>query len=161
MVAKGGASLLLDEARESLVTRLLPLATLLTPNLPEAEALTGLRAGRREDLPRLAQRLLELGPRAVLVKGGHYPGDAVTDVLALRDGSVRHFEGPRIHTRSDHGTGCTLASAIATGLGAGLGMADAVARARGYLEGALRAAPGFGGGHGPLHHGWTLSRMPG
>jgi len=158
MVAKGGATLLLDEARHALVERLLPLATVLTPNLPEAEALTGLRATQAQDLPLLAKRLLELGPRAVLVKGGHFPGDTVVDVLCLRDGTVRTFEGPRIETRSNHGTGCTLASAIATGLGAGLPMADAVGRARVYLEGALRAAPGFGGGHGPLHHAWTLPR---
>lgn len=158
MVAKGGESLLLDEARGSLVTKLLPLATLLTPNVPEAETLTGLRATRSEDLPILAERLLELGPKAVLVKGGHLDGDSVVDVLRTRDGMARSFEGPRIDTRSNHGTGCTLASAIATGLGAGLPMEEAIGRARVYLEGALRAAPGFGAGHGPLHHGWTLSR---
>lgn len=158
MLAKGGEPLLLDEARAALVTRLLPMASLLTPNLPEAEALTGLRATNSEDLAKLAERLLEFGPKAVLVKGGHLPGATVVDVLRTRDGSLRRFEAPRVATRSNHGTGCTLASAIATGLGSGLPIEDAVLAARAYLMGALCAAPGFGAGHGPLHHGWRFSQ---
>lgn len=160
MVAKGGQPLLMDEARGALVSELLPRATLITPNVPEAEVLTGLRVRHEDDLVRAGQRLLELGPRAVLVKGGHLPGDLVVDVLVTRSGEPRRFAGPRISTRSTHGTGCTLASAIATGLGAGLSFEDAIGRARAYVEGALRRAPGFGAGHGPLHHGWTLAEIP-
>lgn len=157
MIAKGGAPLLLDEARAALVSQLLPMATLLTPNLPEAEALTGHRATTSDGLAELAERLLNLGPKAVLVKGGHLPGSPVVDVLRTREGLVRRFESPRIDTRSDHGTGCTLASAIASKLGAGSTLEDAVASARDYLTCALRAAPGFGAGHGPLHHGFGFS----
>lgn len=158
MVAKGGEALLLDEARGALVSDLLPRATLLTPNAPEAEALTGLPVTKSEDLLRAAERLLELGPAAVLVKGGHLPGDDVVDVLVTRTGATRRFEGPRIATRSTHGTGCTLASAIATGLGAGLVLEDAIEQARAFLDGALRAAPNFGSGHGPMHHAYRVSR---
>jgi hydroxymethylpyrimidine/phosphomethylpyrimidine kinase len=159
MVAKGGQALLLEEARAALVTKLFPRATLVTPNVPEAEVLTGGRVETAYDLARAAERLLELGPQAVLVKGGHLPGDRVVDVLRARDGTRRRFEGPRIDTRSTHGTGCTLASAIATGLGERLPLEAAIARARGYLQGALERAPGFGQGHGPLHHGWTFSSL--
>lgn len=160
MVAKGGARLLEDDARDALVRELLPRVTLLTPNVPEAEALTGLTLRTHVDLARAGERLLELGPEAVLVKGGHLAGDRVVDVLCTREGEMQRFEGPRIETRSTHGTGCTLASAIATGLGAGFPLETAIERARRYLEGALSHAPGFGRGHGPMHHGWACSTEP-
>lgn len=158
MVAKGGAPLLQDEAQDALMQRILPLAALVTPNLPEAGVLTGLPAATVEDLSRLAARLVELGPRAALVKGGHLPGERVVDVLRTRSGEEWRFETPRVITRSSHGTGCTLASAIAFGLAAGLRLEVAVERARVYLVRALELAPGLGGGHGPLNHGWPLIR---
>ena len=157
MVAKGGARLLREDATRVLVERLLPMAALLTPNLPEAEVLTGISASSVDDLPRLADALLTLGASAVLVKGGHLPGDTVVNLLRTADGAEHRFEGPRIVTRSTHGTGCTLSSAIATGLAEGLTLESSVARARRYVERALQTAPGLGAGHGPLNHLWPLT----
>jgi len=157
MVAKGGAPLLEAEARATLVRRLLPMSALVTPNVPEAEALTGIRAESAADLPRLADGVLALGPSAVLVKGGHLEGDAVVDLLRTADGAERRFESPRIRTRSTHGTGCTLASAIATGIAEGWTLESAVARAREYVHTAIRTAPGLGSGHGPLNHVWPIT----
>ncbi|WNM09311.1 bifunctional hydroxymethylpyrimidine kinase/phosphomethylpyrimidine kinase [Komagataeibacter nataicola] len=152
MVAKG-AALLHDSALATLKARLLPLATVLTPNIPEAEALLGHGiAGRAEMVP-AARALLALGPRAVLLKGGHMEGDELLDVLVQADGTVQEFVSRRIHTRHTHGTGCTLASAIATGLGQGMSLPDAVIRARDYVLRAIAAAPGYGAGAGPLNHG--------
>jgi hydroxymethylpyrimidine/phosphomethylpyrimidine kinase len=155
MVAKGGAPLLADDAAQRMVERLLPRATLLTPNIPEAEALLGRTIPDRDAATVAAADLLKLGPRAVLLKGGHLDGDLVVDVLADTDG-VRVSESQRIATTSNHGTGCTLASAIATCLARGLNLDDAVARARAYLRRAIRTAPGLGTGHGPLNHGHTV-----
>ncbi|MFN6955539.1 MAG: bifunctional hydroxymethylpyrimidine kinase/phosphomethylpyrimidine kinase [Acetobacteraceae bacterium] len=155
MVAKGGHPLLAPEAVETLKRRLLPLAAIVTPNLPEAEALSGTPI---RDLPTMraaAEWLLTLGVPAVLLKGGHLPGATVTDLLATPDG-ITAFEGPRIETRHTHGTGCTLASAIAAGLAQGMPLPDAVARARAYVRAAMLSAPGFGHGHGPLDHAVTV-----
>lgn len=151
MLSKGGQVLLAEAALGALKRRLLPLATVLTPNLPEAEALTGLRI---DDLPSMqvaAQSLREHGAAAVLLKGGHLPGEVVADVLATATG-IETFEAPRIATRHTHGTGCTLASAVAAGLAQGMGLAAAVRRARAYVRAAIAAAPGFGVGQGPLNH---------
>jgi hydroxymethylpyrimidine/phosphomethylpyrimidine kinase len=155
MIAKGGAALLQEEASEALKTLLVPRATVLTPNLPEAEALTGLRAETPSGMKRVAEALLALGPEAVLLKGGHMDGDVVLDLLLSAEGE-RLFESPRIHTAHTHGTGCTLASAIATGLAQGFEVEQAVERARAYVLEAIRTAPGFGGGHGPLNHAHTV-----
>jgi hydroxymethylpyrimidine/phosphomethylpyrimidine kinase len=156
MVAKGGASLLDESAVTTVKTRLIPRAALVTPNLPEAEALTGRVIRSVEDMRQAAQALLALGCRAVLLKGGHGEGAMITDVLAEGDGTITLFRGRRIATRHTHGTGCTLASAIATGLAQGLALQQAVARAREYVRKALRTAPGLGTGHGPLNHGHTV-----
>lgn len=154
MVSKSGAALLQAEAVAALKEKLLPLSALVTPNIPEAEALLGEAitsvAAMKSALPRLAT----LGARAVLLKGGHMEGDVVTDML-WADGVLSTWASPRIHTRHTHGTGCTLASAIATLLAQGLGLKDACGAARAYVEGAIRHAPGFGRGHGPLNHGWS------
>lgn len=155
MVAKGGARLLQPEAEGALRELLLPRAALLTPNLPEAEALLGERIEGVDAMRRAAEALLRMGPAAVLLKGGHAEGPAVVDVLRTAEGE-RLFEDPRIETRATHGTGCTLASAIAAGLAQGLGLVDAVARARRYLRAAILSAPGLGGGHGPLDHAHTV-----
>ncbi|MDP3853432.1 bifunctional hydroxymethylpyrimidine kinase/phosphomethylpyrimidine kinase [Phenylobacterium sp.] len=155
MVAKGGASLLAAEAVAAVRTLLIPRAGLLTPNAPEAEALTGLPVATTDDLRRAGEALLKLGARAVLMKGGHVDGARVVDVLMTADGETS-FEGERIDTRHTHGTGCTLASACAVGLAQGMGLTEAVARAWAYVNEAIRRAPGFGAGHGPLDHGWPL-----
>ena len=149
MVAKGGAALLADEAIEALVTRLLPLATVVTPNTPELAALTNTEIEDAADALLAAQELLEQGPRAVLAKGGHLAGDTLTDWLVTGQGH-RAFTSPRIDSRHTHGTGCTLASALATGLGAGLRLEAAVERARAFVRQGILTAPGFGAGHGPL-----------
>ena len=155
MIAKGGASLLASEAVAMVRERLVPLAALLTPNAPEAEALTGLPVSTTDDLRRAGDALLALGARAVLMKGGHVPGDRVVDVLMTVDGETT-FEGARIDSRHTHGTGCTLASACAVGMAQGLTLEAAVARAWEYVHEAMLRAPGLGAGHGPLDHGWPL-----
>ncbi|HEX2890384.1 bifunctional hydroxymethylpyrimidine kinase/phosphomethylpyrimidine kinase [Vineibacter terrae] len=157
MVAKGGHRLLQAAAERSLIEQLLPRATLVTPNLPEAEALAGFAVANEADMARAGQAILAMGPTAVLVKGGHLEdSDAVIDLLVDAHGVMR-FTHPRIATRSTHGTGCTLASAIACGLAQRLTLADAVTRARDYVRRAIETAPGFGGGHGPLNHAVTFN----
>lgn len=151
MVAKGGASLLQPDAVAALTRLLLPVSTLLTPNLPEAEVLSGLVIEDVAAMHRAAAALLRLGVPAVLLKGGHLPGDQVVDLLATADG-CEAFVAPRIVSRHTHGTGCTLASAIATGMAQGMTLRDAVLRARAYVRAAIAAAPGIGRGHGPLNH---------
>jgi len=156
MIAKGGASLLEEAAMTSLKTLMVPKATVLTPNLPEAEALAGREGASVDDAEDLAQALLDLGPAAVLLKGGHREGATVHDLLLSSTGSKTVFESERIETVHTHGTGCTLASSIATGLAQGLDLVDAVTRARAYVLEAIRTAPGYGNGHGPLNHGHTV-----
>ena len=134
--------------------RLLPTAALLTPNLPEAEVLVGFPVRAEADMKCAAEKLAALGARAVLMKGGHLEGDRVVDLL-FHDGSVDRFEDARIASRNTHGTGCTLASAIAAGLAQKMGLRDAVARARAYVRDAIASAPGYGRGHGPLNHAVT------
>ena len=155
MAATGGARLLAENAIDSLRQRLFPLATLVTPNIPEAEALAGLSIASRADMAAAARRLLALGCRAVLLKGGHLEGSTVVDLLASANG-IEAFENPRLASKHTHGTGCTLASAIATGLAQGQTLSAAVARARAYLQEAIRTAPGFGHGRGPLNHAHTV-----
>lgn len=150
MIAKGGASLLEGSAVAALKEVLIPLATLVTPNLPEAEVLTGRKIVDVESQKAAADALLGLGCEAVLVKGGHLPGDLIFDVLATQE-TIHTFSSPRIETRHTHGTGCTLASAIAALLAQGIELAAAVATARDYVHEAIRTAPGFGKGHGPLN----------
>ena len=155
ITAKGGAALLASGAVAALHSLLIPRATLLTPNAPEAEALTGLAVVATDDLRRAGEILLRAGAQAVLMKGGHVPGDRVADILMTPAGETL-FEDQRLDTRHTHGTGCTLASACATGLAQGLPLVEAVARARDYVHQAMLHAPGFGRGHGPLDHGWPL-----
>jgi hydroxymethylpyrimidine/phosphomethylpyrimidine kinase len=155
MVAKGGAALLAPEAAEAVRSLLVPRAAVLTPNAPEAEALTGLTVETTDDLRRAGEALLALGAKAVLMKGGHIAGERVVDLLITSDGETA-FEGERIATRHTHGTGCTLASACAVGLAQGMELTASVARAWNYVHQAMLRAPGFGAGHGPLDHGWPL-----
>jgi hydroxymethylpyrimidine/phosphomethylpyrimidine kinase len=155
MVAKGGASLLDPSATGALRQHLLPLAAIITPNAPEAAELLGAPVDTLAALEQAALALSKLGPKAVLVKGGHVAGDIVRDVLCA-DGTVQIFDSPRIASTSTHGTGCTLASAIAASLAQGLSMRDSVVRARAYVQEAIRTAPGYGKGHGPLNHAHTV-----
>ena len=154
MVAKGGHPLLVPEAADTLKRRLLPIAAVLTPNLPEAEALCGFAIQDVGAMHQAAKALLALGPKAVLLKGGHLPGDEVVDLLAT-GARIEIFRDRRIATRHTHGTGCTLASAVAAGLAQGLSLRDSVIRARAYVRAAIASAPGFGAGHGPLNHAVT------
>jgi hydroxymethylpyrimidine/phosphomethylpyrimidine kinase len=155
MVAKGGHALLAADAVDSLRRRLLPLSAVITPNLPEAEALTGLTIRTEADMGTAAGSILAMGVPAVLLKGGHLESDTVIDLLATADG-IEAFAAPRIATRHTHGTGCTTASAVAAGLAQGLSLRDSVIRARLYVRAALESAPGLGRGHGPLNHAVTI-----
>jgi hydroxymethylpyrimidine/phosphomethylpyrimidine kinase len=158
MVAKSGDRLLSEEAVESLRSNLFPLAELITPNLPEAESLLGRRIAGRNEMEDAAKDLLALGPRAVLIKGGHLEDEQASDVLvhSLNDGGVvtRWFDFKRIPTRNTHGTGCTLSSAVAAHLARGAMLEDAVSAAREYVQAAIEAGAAYrlGQGHGPVHH---------
>ena len=156
MFAKGGAALLEPEALDTLKTHLIPLATLITPNIPEAEYLADIRITTTDDMLIAAEKILLLGCKAVLLKGGHMDGGVVSDLL-LHNGGKEIFSQPRLHTLHTHGTGCTLASAIATGLAQGLNTPDAVLRAHNYVRSAISLAPGIGKGHGPLGHAAMLN----
>ena len=154
MVAKGGARLLDEAAVDTIRRRHLPLAALVTANVPEAEALTGLRVATIAEARLAARRLVELGARACLVKGGHLDGPAI-DVLD-NGTTVTEIAGPRIDTVHTHGTGCTLAAAIAARLARGEPLIDAVRGAKTYVTRAIERAPGLGHGHGPLAWGAAL-----
>jgi hydroxymethylpyrimidine/phosphomethylpyrimidine kinase len=154
MVAASGDSLLSEAAITTLKTRLIPHASLLTPNLPEAARLLDTVAARNEaEMEAQARALLALGPAAVLVKGGHGEGDEAVDVLVTGAGVTR-FAAPRIPSRNAHGTGCTLSSAVAAGLAKGLPLVEAVRDAKAYVHAAIAAADrlAVGHGHGPTHH---------
>jgi hydroxymethylpyrimidine/phosphomethylpyrimidine kinase len=150
MISKHGRPLLPETAAIALRERLLPLATLITPNLPEAEALTGMPVRTLDDMRRAAERLCQMGARAVLVKGGHLEGCA-TDLLF--DGAEwSEFPAPHIETRHTHGAGCTYSAAITAGLARGSGLHEAVARAKAFMKAAIATNPGLGRGSGPLNH---------
>jgi hydroxymethylpyrimidine/phosphomethylpyrimidine kinase len=155
MVAKGGDRLLVEEAVDAMRSELLPRVHLVTPNIPEAEVLSDMSVRSVDDMRRAAERILKLGPRVVLVKGGHLEGAESIDV-ACSAGAAFEVSRPRIATRHLHGTGCTLSSAIAANLALGLDDRAALERAREYLDGAIRHAPGIGRGHGPVNHFWRL-----
>ncbi len=155
MVAKGGASLLDEAAHSALVDKIVPLAAVLTPNAPEAAALTGIDVTDEDSQQAAGVALRGMGAGAVLVKGGHIEGVHIVDLLVTETDTVR-FESPRIDTAHTHGTGCTLASAIAAGLAQKMDLPSAVSRARDYVQAAIAAAPGFGGGHGPIDHTVTV-----
>ncbi|MBM1817938.1 bifunctional hydroxymethylpyrimidine kinase/phosphomethylpyrimidine kinase [Pseudosulfitobacter pseudonitzschiae] len=154
MIAKGGASLLQEDAIAALRTLLLPLATVLTPNLPEAAQLLGVRAAAtRDEMVEQGQALCALGPQAVLMKGGHLDGATSPDCLVTAQDAI-WFEAPRIRTANTHGTGCTLSSALAAQLAKGLAPAAAASAAKSYVSTAVARAGDLsvGTGHGPTHH---------
>ena len=157
-VSKHGDPLLAASALDSVRTKLLPVATVATPNLDEVAQLAGVRVESEADLREAAAAVLSYGPQWVLVKGGHLAGDAVD---LLTDGSEEHWlRAPRHDNRHTHGTGCTLASAIASQLAKGQSVPEAVAAAKEYVTGAIAAGFGLGGGIGPVDHGWALGRGP-
>ncbi len=153
MVAKSGDRLLTDDAVQALRVKLLPRATVVTPNIPEAEALTGMAIRTLDDVYEAARRIHGLGPRAVIVKGGHGEGPDLVDLLF--DGErMFEFHTPRIATRNTHGTGCTFASALAALLARNLSLSDATEQAQRYVVGAIGHGLAIGHGHGPLDHFW-------
>ena len=155
MVAKDGTRLIRRDTGETLKARLIPRAALITPNIPEAVTLTGSAISSPDEMEHVAAMLLTLGPKAVLLKGGHLEGDIVRD-LYVTERDMEVLESPRIRTRHTHGTGCTLASAVSVGIAQGLTVRDAVVRGRKYLRAAIETAPGYGAGHGPLNHAHTV-----
>ncbi|MDT9598286.1 bifunctional hydroxymethylpyrimidine kinase/phosphomethylpyrimidine kinase [Sphingosinicella rhizophila] len=151
MVASSGAELA-DADTIAVFERLIAVASLVTPNLPELAALTARTVATALEMEEAGSWLATSTGSAVLAKGGHLEGAALIDLLVEPDGMVTHWRGDRIETRHTHGTGCTLASAIACGLGSGASLTDAIDRARNFVLAAIRAAPGFGQGHGPMGH---------
>jgi len=155
MVAKGGHELLELSALHALKSHMIVRADLLTPNIPEAELLTGLEISDIDTMRRAAYAILEMGSKAVLLKGGHLKDETLTDILVTKD-AEKTYSGPRLLTKHTHGTGCSMASAVATGIAQGNTLEMAVQRARDYVFTAIKTAPQFGKGHGPLNHAHTV-----
>lgn len=151
MVAKSGDKLLADEAHDALVQYLVPLATVITPNIPEAEELTGLAIRTKEDMVQAGRKLLAMGCRVALITGGHLEGESADD-LYLTDDVIHWLPAVKIDTPHTHGTGCTLSAAIAAGLASGFDPLKAVQRAKRFITDAIAHAPKLGGGHGPTNH---------
>lgn len=159
MISKSGYPLLAPDACDTLIKELLPLATLLTPNLPEAEAITGMKVAKREEMRPVAEKIIALGAKAVLVKGGHLD-DSADDLLF--DGVHEiWFPGARINTKNTHGTGCTLSSSLAANLAKGMTMKDVVAASKAYVTTAIEHGLAIGSGCGPTHHFVDLYRKAG
>jgi hydroxymethylpyrimidine/phosphomethylpyrimidine kinase len=158
MVAKSGDRLVDEDGVRAMCAELLPRALLVTPNIPEAEILSGVQIGSLADAREAARRIRDIGGSAVIVKGGHAQGDEIIDLL-FEDDRFVEFPVRRIATRNTHGTGCTFASAIAAHLALGHALSDATARAQAYVAGAIRHGLNIGKGHGPLDHFWR-TRQP-
>ena len=155
MVSTAGRRLLDEDALDALVSTLIPRAAVVTPNIPEARVLTGLRLDRLDDRHEAARQIVGFGAGAVIITGGHLPTDDVVDLLY--DGhTFTEFRTQRVPGKHTHGTGCTFSAAIAAMLALGHSLADAVPRAQHYVSGAIRHAPHIGSGHGPLNHFWSL-----
>lgn len=154
MVATSGGKLLADKSTDTLIKKLLPLGTVITPNIPEAEALCGFEIKDRSDMVKAAEKISSFINGAVMLKGGHLKGAA--DDLLYHKGEIRWLEGERVSNPNTHGTGCTLSSAIACNLAAGNSLFDSVARAKAYVTGALKAGLDLGRGSGPLDHMYNI-----
>ena len=158
MVAKSGDALLQESAREALIRHILPIAYVVTPNTAEVTVLTGCPVETMEDMQDAAREIFDMGPRHVLIKGGHMPGEIVEDVLF--DGRAFHtFRAPRIDTKNTHGTGCTMSAAIAAYLAKGSSTVTAVEAAKSYVTEAIRRSLALGSGHGPLNHVWQFGLL--
>lgn len=152
MIAKGGASLLQQQAIDALKTTLLPMATVFTPNIPEAEVLTGLRIKTAQDIKKAAQAILQLGVSCVVMKGGHLAGMTAKDTVFFKDGTSFVIESERIVTTQTHGTGCTFSAAITAFLGRGLSVREAIIEAKKFVQLAISNPLNIGNGHGPTNH---------
>lgn len=160
MISKSGFDLLKPDAKEALIKYLLPMATVVTPNLPEAEVITGFKVNNLEGMKKAAEEIYKMGPKYVLVKGGHLEGGEAVDILY--DGTVfTYYNSPKINTINTHGTGCTLSSAIAANLGNGLPMAQAIEKAKNYITIAIENSFSIGKGVGPVHHFYELYKAAG
>lgn len=159
MVSKSGYPLINPDAVKTLIKELLPLATVITPNIPEAEKISGIKISTLDDMKKAAQIIYGMGPKNVLVKGGHFSGDA-SDVLY--DGkSITLFESERINTKNTHGTGCTLSSSIASNLALGMNVKEAIKKSKEYITTAIRHSLSIGKGCGPTNHFYTLYKKAG
>lgn len=157
MVSTSGHSLISPDTSQVIVEKLFPLASVITPNLPEAEVLSSIKIRNENDLLRAGEVLLEMTKGSVLIKGGHFTGENSTDYLFLKDGRVEKFTLERINSKNTHGTGCTLSSAIACNLAQNFKVEDAVKRAKDYVYGAILHNPDLGKGSGPLNHLWNVT----
>ena len=156
MYAKNGAPLMQEDAIDALISLIVPVATVLTPNIPEAKKITGMKISTIDDMKKAGEKIVSMGAKAALVKGGHYIGDA-SDVLF--DGSDFHiYTTKRINTKNTHGTGCTLSSAIASNLALGYPLPESIKRAKDYVTGAIEHALDIGKGNGPTNHFYALWR---
>ena len=163
MLTKSGHSLTDDEALAAMRSELLRRAFVVTPNIPEAETLSGVTIATDPDRHEAARRILALGPTAVIIKGGHFPGRDISDLLCDASGFVE-FRADRVPGGHTHGTGCTFAAALAAHLAIGRSLREAIPLVQQYIAGAIREAPGLGGGHGPMNHFWRYAdagRLPG
>lgn len=154
MVATSGGKLMKDNATQALSSKLFPLARVITPNIPEATALSGMQISNQRDMEISAKRLFEEFGVSVLIKGGHL--ETSSDDLLIENGTLHWFSSERIKTQNTHGTGCTLSSAIACGLADGLDLPSSIAQAKAYITGALKANLSIGHGNGPLNHCWNM-----
>lgn len=157
-VAKSGDRLLAEDSVEVLVKELIPLAEVVTPNIPEAEALCGEEIRKLRDAENCARKILSMGARAVVVKGGHFEGEKAIDILYTGGEEFHYFVRDRLPARNTHGTGCTFSSAVAVFLARGLDVIEAVGRAKEYVYRAIETAPSLGRGHGPLNHLWNIEK---
>lgn len=151
MIAKGGHALMEQDALGTLISEIIPLAYILTPNIPEACAITGITIDSEEDMIRAAQHIKKMGAKNVLIKGGHFDGEPI-DILLDEKNEVYRFMGKRINTKNTHGTGCTLSSAITANIAKGMNVADAVRCAKDYVTNAIKYSFSIGKGHGPTNH---------
>lgn len=154
MVATSGSKLISDEAKDTLINRLLPLGTIITPNIPEAEVLSGRKIKSDEDMINAAKEISKNIDSAILIKGGHYDKNA--NDLLYDNGEIFWFKGDRVDTNNTHGTGCTLSSAIACNLAMGYSKEESIKNAKDYITGALKAGLDLGKGSGPLNHMYNL-----
>lgn len=159
MISKSGYDLLKPEAKSALIKKLIPLATIITPNIPEAEEISEIKINNIDDMKKASNKIYEMGPKFVLVKGGHL-NDTADDVLF--DGeNIKIFEGVKLKTKNTHGTGCTLSSAIASYIALGYSVYDAVKFAKDYITTAIKHSFSIGKGHGPTHHFYLLYKKAG
>ncbi|WP_157560553.1 bifunctional hydroxymethylpyrimidine kinase/phosphomethylpyrimidine kinase [Hydrogenivirga sp. 128-5-R1-1] len=156
--SKGGYPLLKEDSVQALIRELFPLALLVTPNIPEAELLCGEKVEKLRDIELCAKKLLDMGPRAVLIKGGHMRGSKAIDVLYTGGDEFHYFVGDRVKTKNTHGTGCTFSAAITAFIARGYEFYEAIKKAKDYIQGAIEKSLDLGKGNGPLNHMWNLER---